>query len=179
MGGAKKYPRNSMVSGVRGKTLNWVRSVAQKRSPSERNRSGRPLEGTSELSSRKSVYQHFWPRNREIPQFTGQFGGFMNPPDTASRHHRTTDLREAVRGILHVLRRDIPRRRLRHNLPPWGTKWWCWRYGFNLSEDICPKPSQVAQQAALQELKPNRQDRQEHRCRSSGRPSPRIPASPS
>ena len=62
-----------------------VRSVAQKRSPSERNRSVRPLEGTSKLSSRESVYQHLELRNREIRQFPGQFSGRDIRKPTARR----------------------------------------------------------------------------------------------
>ncbi len=49
------------------------------------------------------------------------------PPDTKKGHPRTTDLREVVNGILYGLRGGIAWRMMPHDLPPWGTVWWCFR----------------------------------------------------
>jgi putative transposase len=50
------------------------------------------------------------------------------PPDSRRGHPRTSDLREVVNGILYVLRGGIPWRMMPHDLPPWGTVWWYFRW---------------------------------------------------
>ena len=40
---------------------------------------------------------------------------------------RTVDLREAVNGIVYVLRNGCTWRAMPHDLPPWGTVWWYFR----------------------------------------------------